>query len=260
LTASRRLAYADGRSPKVGKKKNRVSATPSLRLLILETSGRTARVALAEGPHLRGVRCLEEARRHARDLAPAVAALLAEQPWRPRDLHGVIVSRGPGSYTGLRVGVMSAKALAYATGCALIAVETFAAIALQAPEEAGRVDVLADAQQDRIYVQPFGRNPDGWHTLAPLAIRPASEWLADRDATAGVTGPGTRIVEGRLPAGTLVVEPEWREPRPESLLRLGLARYEAGERDDPWALEPLYLRPSSAEEQWQQRKDEGGKG
>src|SRR5215471_12911522 len=103
------------------------------RLLLLETSGRVGQVALAEGGRLRGVRRLEETRRHARDLAPAVRELLAAQGWRVRDLHGVIVSRGPGSYTGLRVGIMSAKALAYATGCTLLAIDTFAVIAGQAP-------------------------------------------------------------------------------------------------------------------------------
>ena len=55
--------------------------------------------------------------------------LLADQGWKARDLTGVIVSRGPGSYTGLRVGIMTAKTLAYATGCALLAIDTFAAVA-----------------------------------------------------------------------------------------------------------------------------------
>src|SRR5262245_52282348 len=96
-------------------------ATP--RLLILETSGRLGQVAVAGGSALRERRRLDEARRHARDLAPAVADLLATQGWKARDLHAVIVSLGPGSYTGLRVGLMSAKTLAYATGCTLIGVE-----------------------------------------------------------------------------------------------------------------------------------------
>jgi tRNA threonylcarbamoyladenosine biosynthesis protein TsaB len=211
-------------------------------------------VALAVGEELHGERSLDEGRRHARDLAPAVADLLAAAGWRPRDLQGVIVSRGPGSYTGLRVGVMSAKALAYATGCALLAVDTFRAVALQAPAEAALLDVLADAQQDRIYVQPFGRDDGGWRERAALAVRPFPEWLAGREAGAWVTGPGLRKWEGRLPGDVPRVEPAGREPQPASLLRLGLARYQAGERDDPYALEPLYLRPSSAEEQWRQRE------
>lgn len=223
------------------------------RLLILETSGRTGQVALALGDELRGVRQLDEARRHARDLAPATAALLAEQGWRPRDINAVLVSRGPGSYTGLRVGLMSAKTFAYATDCALIAVDTFAAIALQAPEPIPCVDVLADAQQDKIYVQPFARDASGWRPLAELAIRPFADWLATREASAAVTGPGLRKWAERLPADVAAVDASLWEPRPASLLRLGLARYRAGQRDDPWTLEPLYLRPSSAEEQWRAR-------
>jgi tRNA threonylcarbamoyladenosine biosynthesis protein TsaB len=220
------------------------------RLLLLETSGRAGWAAVAEGPSLRGERRLDEARRHARDLAPAVAGLLAAQGWRPRDLHAVVVGRGPGSYTGLRVGVMSAKALAYAVGCALLGVETFAAVAEQAPEAAARLDVLADAQQDKVYVQPFVRDPDGWRAAEALAVRPFADWLAGRGADAWATGPGLHKYAGRLPTGVPIADAAAWDPRPASVLRLGLARYTAGARDDVWGLEPLYLRPSAAEEQW----------
>ncbi|HEY7313590.1 MAG TPA: tRNA (adenosine(37)-N6)-threonylcarbamoyltransferase complex dimerization subunit type 1 TsaB [Gemmataceae bacterium] len=230
-----------------------MSASAVPRLLILETSGRTGRVALALGDALCGERRLDEARRHARDLAPAVAQLLAEQGWRPGDVQAAIVSRGPGSYTGLRVGIMSAKMFAYATGCALIAVDTFAAIALQAPAGVTRVDVLADAQQDKVYVQPFARREDGWHPSAELAIRPFADWLATREADAAITGPGLQKWAARLLAEVPVLEANLWESQAASLLQIGLARYLAGERDDPWMLEPLYLRPSSAEEQWRAR-------
>jgi tRNA threonylcarbamoyladenosine biosynthesis protein TsaB len=230
-----------------------VSAIVNPRLLILETSGRTGQVALALGHELRSVRRLEETRRQARDLAPAVAALLAEQSWRPHEVQAVVVSRGPGSYTGLRVGIMSAKTFAYATSCVLLAVDTFAAIALQTPESVARVDVLADAQQDKVYVQPFAHDANGWHPSADLAIRPFADWLAGRESNAWVTGPGLHKWATQLPADVPSVEASLWEPLPASLLRLGLSRYAAGERDDPWTLEPLYLRPSSAEEQWRAR-------
>lgn len=223
------------------------------RLLILETSSRTAHVALALGDELRGVRRLDESRRNARDLAPAVGSLLAEQRWRPRDIQAVIVSRGPGSYTGLRVGIMSAKTFAYATGCGLLAVDTFAALALQTPASVACVDVVADAQQDKVYVQSFLRVADGWQPSSELAIRRVADWLAAREASAWVTGPGLHKWAGQLPAEVSIVESSLWEPQPASLLQIGLARYRAGERDDPWTLEPLYLRPSSAEEQWRGR-------
>jgi tRNA threonylcarbamoyladenosine biosynthesis protein TsaB len=250
LTAEREVPY--GSPGAIPEKGGGVAGATEPRLLILETSSQAAQVALAEGPRLLGQRRLDEARRHARDLAPAVRDLLAERGWRARELNGVVVSRGPGSYTGLRVGIMSAKALAYATGCALLAVDTFAAIALQAPAEAMTLFVIADAQQDKIYVQRFRRQAPGEEVLPdmPLTIEPVAEWLPWLAEGVWVTGPGLRKHGNRLPAGAPLVEPADREARPESLLRIGLARYQRGERDDLWAVEPLYLRPSSAEEQW----------
>src|SRR4029077_5174847 len=116
------------------------------RLLILETSGRVGRVALAEGANLSDVRTLDEARRAARDLAPAAAELCAARGWKVRELDGVLVSLGPGSYTGLRIGIMSAKTLAYASSCVVLGLPTFAVIARQAPPDAINIEVLADAQ------------------------------------------------------------------------------------------------------------------
>jgi tRNA A37 threonylcarbamoyladenosine modification protein TsaB len=124
---------------------------------------------------------------------------------------------------------------------------------LQAPESATHVDVLADAQQDKVYVQSFARDTGSWRPLTPLAIRPFADWLAAREPGAWITGPGLRKWRERLPANAPLVDANQWEPQPRSLLRLGLARYAAGERDDPWTLEPLYLRPSSAEEQWKAR-------
>src|SRR5262249_6714096 len=130
-----------------------------------------------------------------------------------------------------------------------------AAIAAQAPPEALTLHVLADAQQDKVYVQPFRRTAPGADlaALCPLTIQPVDEWLPWLPAGAWVSGPGLRQDEGRLPAGVSLVDASQREPQPESLLRLALARYLRGERDDPWSVEPLYLRPSSAEEQWDRK-------
>ena len=226
------------------------------RLAILETSHRSGWVALAHGEKLLATRPLCEARRHTRDLTPMLAELLAEQNWKARDLDGVIVSRGPGSYTGLRVGIMSAKTLAYATGCALLAVDTFAAIALQAWRFGPIIDVIADAQQEKIDAKRFG-GAGCQHAIEnrrvgnlphdELRILAFDDWKSSLTADVLISGPGLEIFAARLPPEQLVVQDIWL-PRPESLLLLGLKRFQAGERDDPFALEPLYLRSSSAEE------------
>jgi tRNA threonylcarbamoyladenosine biosynthesis protein TsaB len=225
------------------------------RLLVIETSQRVGLVALARGQRLLGERRLDEARRHARDLVPAIADLLEGQGWKARNLSAVLVSRGPGSYTGLRVGVMSAKTLAYAAGCTLIAVDTFAAIAQQAPTDAMTLDVIADAQQEKVYVQRFTRSApaEPLSAAAPLAIRPFDVWQKTLAEGGWVTGPGLERFIDRLPAPVRAVPPDTWLPRAEGIVRIGLGRLRRGERDDPFAVEPLYLRPSSAEEKQKQQ-------
>jgi len=218
-------------------------------LLLLETSGRTGFVALAVGSAVVAERRLDESRRNARDLAPFVAELLAGHGLTARDLAGIVVGLGPGSYTGLRVGLISAKVLAYVTGCALLGIPTFDVLARQAPADAGRVEVLADAQKDKVYHQAFVAG-----TAGPLTVIAWDVWAAACPAGTIVTGPGATKYPDRLPAGVTVLPAEVRQPTPAGLLSAGLARLERGERDDPFALEPLYLRPSSAEEQWDARR------
>jgi tRNA threonylcarbamoyladenosine biosynthesis protein TsaB len=215
------------------------------RLLIIETSGKTGHVAVALGGRLLGSRQLEESRRHARDLAPFTRELLAEQNWKARDLQGVIVSRGPGSYTGLRVGLMSAKTLAFAIGCRLLMVPTFEVLAHQAGD-VPIVAVLADAQQGKVYVQRFA----GTVPQTELAIHPFDDWLRQQSNDVWLTGPGLAVPGRMIPEGRLIVPPDRWQPRPECVLSIGLARFMNGESDDVWSAEPLYLRPSAAETQW----------
>jgi tRNA threonylcarbamoyladenosine biosynthesis protein TsaB len=215
------------------------------RFLILETSYRVGKVALSLDDAIVGERTLDESRRHARDLVPAIQDLLRQQTWRAAELNGVIVSRGPGSYTGLRVGIMSAKTLAFASGCALLAIDTFDAIRQQVAPTHPNVDVIADAQQDNVYVQRFGTHSE------PLTIVPLSMWLESALAWhVAVTGPGLETFAERLPAEMDVLPRESWTASSASLLKIGLERFHKGERDDLFAVEPLYLRASSAEEKW----------
>ena len=214
--------------------------------LILETSGRVAKVGLARGGAVVRSMELTDVRRHARDLASTVAELLKAESLAPADLTGVMVSRGPGSYTGLRVGLISAKALAYTTGCNLVAVETFAAIAEQSPAEAQEVWVFADALQNSIYVQGYRRAAGGWHAADALRIVPFNEWLPHA-CEKWITGPGVAVYADRVSNQCRLVPEAEREPRVESVFAVG-KRLESLSREALFALEPLYLRPSSAEE------------
>ena len=214
--------------------------------LVIDTAGRIGRVGLVRGDAVVGTAALDAARRHARDLTPAVGGLLDAARLKPADLTGVIVSIGPGSYTGLRVGITAAKALAYATGCALVPVPTFLAIATRAPAEAPELWVLADALQGQAYVQRFRRDGLGFAPVDDLRIVPAAGHLPQAPADAWFSGPGV-AVHANLLAGRRLVPEADREPTVESLFAAG-REIAPVTRPGLFALEPLYLRGSSAEE------------
>ena len=218
-------------------------------LLLIETSGRGGQVGLAAGGRL-FEQHLDPARRHARDLAPAVAELLAEAGLKPRDVRRVGVSVGPGSFTGLRVGIMSAKAFAYATGCELVAVPTFAAIAEH--PQVGRprhLHVVADGLQGLVYHEEFMAAGDGWRSAAPLRLVAIRDWQAEWSRWVPVetfiTGPGLPLVQPLLPSGVC-----WQANATPVLPAMATVarRLAPLSRDEMLALEPLYLRGSSAEE------------
>ena len=211
--------------------------------LLIETSGRVGKLGLAVDGVVRSVE-LDATRRHARDLTATVESLLKETALGVCDLTGVMASRGPGSYTGLRVGLMSAKALAYAVGCELRAVDTFAAIAEQAPAEASNLWVIADALQGQVYVQRFTKAEGRW-AGDELRIETATDVLT---ACVGwASGPGVKVYDPLIPAECVRVAEGDREGRVESVFAVG-ARLPALTREEMFRLEPLYLRGSSAEE------------
>lgn len=216
--------------------------------LILETSGRVARVGLARANAIVRSAELDSGRRHARELIPTIDAMLRAESLRPTDLTGVIASRGPGSYTGLRVGLATAKSLAYAIGCQLRTVDTSAAIAEQAPAEANQLWVITDALQNQIYLQRFSRGEDGmWCPAAEISVEVVEEWLPWAVESTWISGPGLSVYEHRVPAECPRVPEADREARVESVFAVGL-RLPPLTKEELFTLEPLYLRGSSAEE------------
>jgi len=217
------------------------------RALIIDTSGKIGQVAVAAGNGILDRRLLPEARRHARDLAARSAELLAGREWRARDLTAVIVCTGPGSFTGLRVGIASAKALAYATGCPLFGVPAFAAIATRVKEDSARLEIIADALQRQVYCQGFERDQQRWKKRDEVRIRPFDDWAADVAPESLIAGPGVAMYRDRLPPQCKNVPDSLNEPDCAGLLEV--AQQDAsGRRADPWEIEPIYLRGSSAEE------------
>lgn len=223
-------------------------------LLALETSGRTGSLALlADGELREELRLDETGRRHAQSLVAELQELLKRHRLAPRDLAAVAVSRGPGSFTGLRVGIVCAKTLAWAAGLKLLAIETFAAIAEAAPRDAAVVHVVDDAQRGELFVGTFQRAPDG--TYAPLgevSIHPVAAWVASVAADALVLGPAVPALRDQGLAARAADDPSQNLPRAGIVAALAWRRFRRGEADDLWTVAPFYLRASAAEEKWAQ--------
>jgi tRNA threonylcarbamoyladenosine biosynthesis protein TsaB len=199
---------------------------------------------------------LPTAGEHARRLAAAIDAMAARLGWSTRDAELVAVVRGPGSFTGLRVGLATAKAIAWATGATLIGVSGFELVARASARRAGREDVgvhvAYDAGRGDLFVATVAPAADiagGWRVGEPRLV-PAGDWLAALPRGAVVSGPGLAIVGGALAARSdLVVAPReaWL-PTAAAAGALALELAAAGRADDPHSLVPDYLRPSYADE------------
>jgi tRNA threonylcarbamoyladenosine biosynthesis protein TsaB len=216
------------------------------RVLVIETSGRVGQVALADRRAVVATARLGEGHRRASDLAIVAERLLKAQGWQARELTAVVVGLGPGSYTGLRVGLSSAKALAYATGCEFFGVETFAAIAVKSSHIG--VSVIADALQGKLFRRDYGWNKSGKREpTSPLEIVSAADWLGSLLPNVLVTGPAAGMFERQLPAGGRIASADERDPRPIDLVKVA-KECPWAVTTDMWTAEPFYLRGSSAEE------------
>lgn len=236
----------------------------------LETSGFVGSVALRRDGQLLEERLLGQAgRRHAQSLVLELRELLHTHGVTPCDVQAIAVSKGPGSFTGLRVGLVCAKTFAYATGCRFVAVNTFEAIAENCPSDVTDVWIVENAQRGDFFAGRYARDSGAplearsWRLQAPVQIVSADEWLASRTASDTITGPGLTDHVGSLSSARLLTDEALAKPRASSVARLGEQRLfsaaippvESDLEDDTnfWKAVPFYFRPSAAEEQQAKR-------
>ncbi len=224
-----------------------------MKILALETSGQSGSVVLLNGETIVGELSLPPDERNAKTLAPAVREILASAGWQPSDIRLVAVAVGPGSFTGLRIGVTTAKTFAYAVRAEVIGVNTLEAIAAQAPPDVNRLAVVLDAQRQQVFAAEFARDLAGdFKCVSDTAIVDNDIWLAKLDPVVAVSGAALEKLGERLPANTIVVSRELWMPRAAAVGRLGWRLYQSGQRDDLWRLVPQYFRRSAAEEKLEQ--------
>jgi tRNA threonylcarbamoyladenosine biosynthesis protein TsaB len=226
-----------------------------MNVLALETTERVGSVAAMADANLLCELRLDPQKRSAQSLAPGIETLLDRVEWQPSDVDLVATTVGPGSFTGLRVGVTTAKSLAYSVGADILGVDTLDVVAARAPRSVQILSVAVDAQRAEVVAQTFERGQDGWLRPTGLAgLVDVDAWLGSLAPGTCVSGPVLRKLADRVPDRATVLDPQYWAPSAAAVARLAVRDYDAGRRDDVWSLVPRYSRRSAAEEKWQKRR------
>ena len=214
-------------------------------LLVLDTATDVCAVALVRDGVMLAERWTDVARAHAGQLAPFVAEVLAEADLAASDLDAVAVSAGPGSFTGLRIGLATAKGLCLATGARLVLVPTLDAFVAAARDaeslpDGAAVVAVVPSRRGEVYVGGDGRAPTA---VALVDLRGV---LGDVDGLV-LVGPAAGDAATAMTGDSARCAPTMNAPDAASvtaaLARLAAARLAAGDADALDTAEPLYVQP-----------------
>ncbi|HEX3858557.1 MAG TPA: tRNA (adenosine(37)-N6)-threonylcarbamoyltransferase complex dimerization subunit type 1 TsaB, partial [Pseudolabrys sp.] len=185
-------------------------------------------------------------RGHAEALVPLIARVLDRAKLEFSDIDRIAVTTGPGSFTGLRVGIAAARGLALAAGKPVVGLSTLAAYAAPyiATDDTLPVVVAIDARHDHVYLQVFG--PGGRTLVTPRLASMRDALRASSTGTPRLVGTGAQMLAAAWPAeerAPTVVDPR-RAPDIDWVARLGAAAMESNSPP-----KPLYLRAPDAQPQ-----------
>lgn len=181
-------------------------------------------------------------------LLPGVEALLEAGGRRLNEVGAIAVSLGPGNFTGLRIGLATAKGLAWALGCPLVPVPTLEVLAAQLPYQPHPVAALIDAKRQEVYLGLYRGTQAQPEPLADPVRLPVSLLPQRLKPPMVLTGPGLNaygdFLKKALPPDLHWAAPELRHPRAATVARLARRRLEQGLTAPPHQLVPTYLRPA----------------
>lgn len=223
--------------------------------LAIETSGRVGSVALVEAGGVLAEDAFPHGLQHAAEIIPRIDRLCRERGRTPADLREIYVSAGPGSFTGLRIGVTLAKTLAFATGARIVAVPTASVLVQNAPPEAMHVIIVLDAKRDQIFTARFARRGDAWAPVEPAHLDDLPSMLSRAPRPVHLLGEGIPYHEKFLPQdhpGVIVTPAELWRARAAAVAEAGIRLAREGRFVDPDRFAPIYIRKPEAEEKWEQ--------
>ena len=217
-----------------------------MKILAIETSTRAASVAAVFDGKIFAESLRESPQSFSETLMPQVEEVI-KISGAFENLDAVAVSIGPGSFTGLRIGLATAKALAYAWKIKIIGVPTLRALAYNFP--CAKVLPLIDAQKNRAYCQLF----ENFLPLSKLEVKPIDEVVKEAGELDGeifLCGDVLHKIKIPLPPNVRLAPPNLKMPRASSV---ALCAEDLKTFDNVMNLEPLYIRRAEAEELWEKR-------
>ena len=242
------------------------------KIIAIETSGRIGSVALGNGNKIVESADFSGDQQHAEELLSVMKLLCDKVNWRPDEIDAIYVSGGPGSFTGLRVGITTCKTFAFGTNAKVVRVPSMDVMvlnietAIQDGESvAPYIAVIMDAKRKQVYGAIYQQGSDHnlkngfvarFKEIIPPQVIAPSALLSLSSGELTVIGEGLRwhstSFDNSLSVNCLP-EKYW-QPHAKNVLKLGLLREKAGLIDDIVQLAPIYLRRPEAEEQWDKRQ------
>jgi tRNA threonylcarbamoyladenosine biosynthesis protein TsaB len=223
-----------------------------MKILAIDTATRVGSIAVVQGSVLKAQQILNVSATHNQRLLPGIERILADAGWSLDDIDGFAVSLGPGSFTGLRIGLSIIKGLAWATNKPLAGVPTLDALAANVSFVPHKICPILDARKGEIYTA-FYRQGDGGiprRLTSYMAIKP-EQLLALISETTVLIGDGLLsygdYLKKELGNRLVVPPPHLSVIHASSVAWLGWHRLRSGEYDDVSSCTPLYVRPSEAE-------------
>jgi len=227
-------------------------------ILGIETSTKTGSVAVLSEDAVVAQYSLNIEVTHSERLMSTVDRVLKDIGIAIADMDGFAVAIGPGSFTGLRIGLAAVKGLAFATGKRVAAVPTLKALAWNLPHAAHPVCPLLDARKNEVYGALYQYEGPRLLTLMSETTIPLAEIANRITGTVLFTGEASRIYRQALEQAfgdrALFAPRTACLPSAAAIAEIGLAMLQKGEQIDPDDLTPLYIRRPEAEVAWEKRQ------
>jgi len=229
-------------------------------VLGIESATPVAAAAVAGEGGILAERMVLSQRTHSVNLLPMIKAVLEESGVEPPKIAVIAVSGGPGSFTGLRIGMSTAKALAQVWGKPVVGISTLEILAFPLAGHGGLVCPVLNARKNEVYTAVYdcaGSVPDC--LAGPMALSPEKlvQNLLQYKKPVTFLGDGVPLYEARLKAGlgnwAGFVPGSVNFPRGAAVAELGLLAFKEGRYVEPASLQPEYIRLSEAEVNWLKR-------